>query len=140
MFDEKLGEVLCETAEQMFFQEFQDHTADGLPDKVFWATISVRSPKEFEVIVAAEEQTMRQAIEMVFMDDTLSDERVGDVVAELANTIAGSLSRHISESSAVDLSPPNKGLGDAPEANKYHAFAGDDLTLFVAVRELKDVA
>ncbi|GEM_PF-3112515 len=137
MHDEKLAEVLCETAELMFFQEFQESPNFSAPQSVFWATIAIRSPGEFEVIVAADETEVREIMNVMFpTEEKLSDDRVADVVAELANTIAGCLARHISDESELDLSPPGKGLGSLPKAEKYHAFAGNDITLMVAVRDL----
>ena len=56
MYEEKLNEVICETAEQMFFQEFENSSESSeLPDGVFWAAIDVSSPRSFEIIIAAAE-------------------------------------------------------------------------------------
>ncbi len=140
MLDESLAWVLCETAEQMFFQEFQDTGVDEAPARTFWAKIAVRSPRQFEVIVAAEENQMRGIVELVFMDAAPTNGRIGDVVAELANTIAGSLSRHISEEMALELSPPEKGLGETPRADQYHRFSGEDLVVYVAIRGLDEMS
>jgi hypothetical protein len=140
MFDNMLAEVLCETAEQIFFTEFEDQPAAQLPERVFWATIAVRSPSRFEVVVAADEAEMRCAIETLFMGAEPTDFRVSDVIAELANTVAGTLSRHLSDEAHLDLSTPEKGLGIAPLAERYHAFSGEELTLFVAVRGLDEAA
>jgi len=136
MHDERLSDVLCETAEQMFFQTFEDKLDFSMPQQVFWATIDVRAPSKFEVIVAAEEAQIRSAFSDMFSGDTeVTDEKVIDLVAELANTIAGSLARHLSDDEKLDLSPPHKGLGRVPGADQYHAFQGEDLTLYVAVKE-----
>lgn len=140
MHDEKLSQVLCETAEQMFFQEFVDKKGAEVPEKVFWATVAVHSPDHFEVVVAANDQELRENMGMMFQDDDISDAQVSDMVAELANTIAGSLARTLSDDSELSLSPPSKGLGEAPSAEQYHGFTGDDLTLFVAVRDLGSAA
>lgn len=140
MFDESLTEVLCETAEQMFFQEFSDHPDARPPDRVFWATVDVHSPKDFQVVVAAAETQIRDAIEAVFMDGNSDEARILDVVSELANTIAGSISRHLSNDAILELSPPAHGLGHAPASERYHAFEADDLTLYVSVKGLAHAA
>lgn len=135
MHEEKLGEVICETAEQMFFQEFcADESKAHLPEQVYWATIHVASPQVFDLVLAAEEAEIRGAIELMFGDDQgVTDARASDLVAELANTLAGSLARHLSDEDHLELSPPIKGQGQGPQDASYQAFSGDDLTLYVAV-------
>ena len=134
MHEELLADVLCETAEQMFFQEFESDPGRQPPQDVFWASIDVSSPQYFRLIVAAAEGEIKEALEMVFMGEReVTDERVGDVVAELANTIAGSLSRRLSDDTLLELSTPTKGHGYAPPTSEYHAFSSDELTFFVTV-------
>lgn len=140
MWDDRLKEVLCETAEQMFFSEFAEAPDQEVPVQVHWATVRVRSPTEFEVIVAAEPERIEAAVALLFLEREVSQARSLDVVAELANTIAGSLSRHISSDAALDFSPPDKGCGEAPEFDNYHAFTADELTLYVAIRPLQGAA
>lgn len=138
MHDEKLSYVLCETAEQMFFQTFEDSLDFAMPERVYWAKVDVHTPSDFELIVAAEEGEIRNTFQELFTaGEDATDEQVIDLVAELANTIAGSLARHLSESEKLDLSPPHKGLGKVPGADLYHAFRGEELTLYVAVEKAR---
>lgn len=140
MWDDQLKEILCETAEQMFFSEFEENPKQLVPDRVHWATVKVRSPSEFEVVVAAEAGPLASAIALLFMEEEVTEARMADLIAELANTIAGSLSRHIANDAHLDLSPPDKGRGEAPAVDSYHAFTGDELTLFAAIRPLQGAA
>lgn len=137
MHEEKLGEVICETAEQMFFQEFcADSSKLELPEQVYWATIHVTSPQVFDLVLAAAEGEVRDAIELMFgADKDVTDARASDLVAELANTLAGGLARHLSDQDHLELSPPTKGQGKGPTPANYQAFSGDDLTLYVAINK-----
>lgn len=140
MFDKALLKVLSETAEQMFFQEFEPQPTPSLPAQLVAASVAVLSPPPFEVIVAAEAAQLQTVAQELFADGKADEDRLADVVSELANTIAGSLSRHFTMRELLFMSPPRRMSQELPGAVSFHSFKGEGLTLFIAVKEVEEAA
>jgi hypothetical protein len=137
MFETELRQSVIETGEQMLFQDF---AVEPIPDSAqyFWAKIEVSSPARFDLVIGAADGHARMIARILYGDDSISesDGSVSDLISELANTIAGTLARSLSDDAPVALSTPiaNRGALPCPLATCV-GFKSSDLELVAAVLE-----
>jgi chemotaxis protein CheY-P-specific phosphatase CheC len=137
MYETELEFSVKDTGERMLFQDFaRAAEVSGLGEALFWAKIEVSSPARFDLLMAAPDASAREIARLLFGEESAaeSDQAVADLVAELANTVAGTMARQLSEEAHVVLSPPLLGAGSLPLArDAFQEFVSEDLHLLVAV-------
>jgi hypothetical protein len=132
-----LEAAVAQTGEEMLFQVFTPTTDPGQLEQGYWAAIHVSSPASFDFELAAPRETALDLTRMLLGDDAPSEEAISDFIAEICNTVAGSLARNLADDRPLVLSPPEKGRGAPPSGPGTQAwFAGEDARLYVCVAPL----
>jgi hypothetical protein len=141
---EKLDEILAETFESMVFMEILPQGSsdpDQDPDS-YWASVALEEPSEGLVGLRCGTDLLRDLVSAVF-GEIVSDEelesRGADLLAELANTVAGRLAGAIgNEGAQVRVGLPERGRGDFEGVGQPLAYQLDDGRRFEVLLQLTD--
>ncbi|MCZ6820073.1 MAG: chemotaxis protein CheX [Calditrichaeota bacterium] len=118
-----LSSAVATTLENMTFEEIEvvDEPASAeISDDMIWAAVPILQPHEGELVVRVAPEYAKILAEEVFgsADEAISDAAVKDVIAEMANTIAGRFMNELVPSDEeFRLGLPNTGVGKFQEGS-----------------------
>ncbi len=136
MSREALSTSVIQTAEEMLFEEFEATPVPRPEGDFLWARIAIASPLRGSLVVAATE-TVASELAATLFGEELPDSSLEtdlDLLAEFANTVAGSFARKASEDVPLELSPPSKDHGPLPTDFDWTQCAASDRSFFVGLR------
>jgi Chemotaxis phosphatase CheX len=129
--------AVAETCEEMLFQVFVPTEGVEPLEDGFRAGIRITSPARFALELAVPKPTAQSLASLILGEEEPSEAAMSDLVAEICNTLVGSLARNLAEDIPLVFSPPTIGRGaPPPELGPPSWFGGDDARFCVYVGDV----